>query len=322
LNVWYLFLGGAGAGAFFLLALMSLLSPWATGKDGRGRASHFVPQAPYTALFAPGLLLSFILLALSALCLVADMGRLDRLLYLFLYPTWSLLTIGSYALTVLLVAGAVLLAAWLRLLPPLNRGVVRVVEVLGMVAAVVMMVYTGLLFYSIGEGLLWGLPVITVLFVLSSLSTGIALIIVPTFFTTAGTVFLTVIRRLAFVDVFLILCEAACAALLLVFAAGGGEWSSGSVRQLLEGVYQTAFLGGFLLIGLAVPFMLEALFLWQTGARRRLRAQGATSCDNVIQNSTLIALASSAVLAGGLFLRYCIIGAGAPLFMAGAWGWA
>lgn len=291
LIVCYLFLGGAGAGAFFWLAILGFLSPRSARLDST--YLRFLPRTLYRRLFAPSFLVCLATLLLGALCLAVDLGRFDRVLLLFTHPTLSYLSIGTFALTLLIICTVFLAAVWLLDVPFVHKAIVRTVEVFGFMLSGFVMVYTGLLLQSIGTALFWGSPFIPAIFVLSSLSTGIALILGSMFFTGIDRSFRTIFVRLVRVDALVIAAEMVCAAALVACAAGDMGCTQ-AVYDLVQGAYSAVFWVGFVLCGLVVPFAAEVLFI-----RRDRRS--ATIFVAVL------------VLVGGFCLRWCVVGAGSPV---------
>ena len=176
----YLFLGGAAAGAFALVALADVAGcVW-----GRGRAVSGVLRAPcatipestrrYVQTFVYGTGLVSILA--GVLCLVADLGRPEAFYYLFLYPTNSLVSIGAFALAFLSVCLVVALSDALLRLPLAMRRFVSVVKLAGIPVALIVMVYTALLLKSVIAVKVWQSPWLSVLFVASALSCGCAVV--------------------------------------------------------------------------------------------------------------------------------------------------
>ena len=87
-----------------------------------------------------GFVAGFALLVAGIACLLLDLGRIDRVLSLFLNPQPTLLTVGSFALAALAVLAAFLAAVRFLYLPGVRRPVVAVVEAGAVaVAAVVML---------------------------------------------------------------------------------------------------------------------------------------------------------------------------------------
>ena len=106
LAVGYLFLGGTGAGAIAVASVLDLALVRAPfGTDARVSADE-APPCERVVAFA--LLAGFAALALGVLCLLFDLGRIDRALDLFLRPSATYLTVGSFALAALVACGAFL----------------------------------------------------------------------------------------------------------------------------------------------------------------------------------------------------------------------
>lgn len=304
LTICYLFLGGAGAGAAFVLIVLDLLSPQAARPAEKGRAafsrdssSRFVPQAVYRRLFAPGFLVSLGALVLGMLCLLFDLGRADRFFYLFTHPTLSYLTLGSFSLLTLALCVGFLVLVWGLVLPPILRWIVRTIEIFGLVNAFIVMLYTGLLFYQIGTGILLDTLALPLLFVLSSLSTGIALLLAMGFFTDAGRLFETMLQRLARLDIVLIVGELLFLILLLSLAAQN-QGLVEAVASLITGTFALIFWAGVVICGLLVPLALESVLQ----SNRKLM--------------DLAAPIAACVLIGGYCLRFSILSAGLPVFSA------
>lgn len=304
LVVLYLFLGGTGAGLCLVLSVLGLLSPRervavrACGLRGRERWAMRASRE-YRRLFSSGFAVALVVLLLGAVCLAADLGSVDRALLLFTRPNATHLTVGAWSLSVCLVLAALSCTAWTS-----TRGwwlaFVRVVAVLAIVAAFVVMTYTGLLLQSVAAVPLWASPWLPVLFVMSALSCGIACALAVSQVTGAGRAFGSVMRVLASADAVVVAVEAAVVLAYVVTigvaatdASATGAAAEVSLQQLLWGSDAWLFWGCFALVGLAVPFALDLAF-----ARRYRGAAG-------------VAMASAVcVLAGGLALRFCIVEAG------------
>jgi formate-dependent nitrite reductase membrane component NrfD len=300
LTISYLFLGGAGSGALSLLFILSLLTPGASrGAD----PARYAPQAEFRPLFFPGYLVGGGVLALSVLCLLFDLGRPDRLPFLFLHPSPGYLVLGTYALAILIACVVALCLIWGASFARMPRWSVRTIEVFGLTVASVTMLYTGLLFQSIGTGTLLGTVLIPLIFVLSSLSTGIALLLLTAALTRAGRLFSTTFRQLARADAALVLLEGAGLALLLALGFER-QPTQAAVAELVSGNFAPVFWVGVVGCGLLVPLALEGVSL-------RSGVGGMTVCGEH-------ALAPRALflLIGGYCLRTALLGAGLPVFLA------
>lgn len=313
--VCYLFLGGAGAGACLVLAVLGLLAPRervAVVIDGaRGRVSHRaasprvvlrVPE-PYRKLLAPGYVAALVALALGMVFLLADVGRADRVLLLLANPTLSFVAVGAWSLAACAVLAALVALVWGGFARRASLRAVRVLEVALAVAALVVMAYTGLLLQSLSAVPLWASPWLPVLFVLSSLSCGAALVLAVAQFTGAARTFATALGRLAAVDAVAIVLEAVVAAVFvgLALAGIGGDFVAGrtaealavSAEALVAGEAAWLFWGGFVLVGLAVPLVLDAVLARSRSAR-----------------PPLAIVVAACILVGGFAMRFCVVEAG------------
>ncbi len=248
--VCYLFLGGAGAGACFVLAVMGLLVPRAAivqpsleGAAGRARSTLDVPHE-YRVLFAPAFAAATLVLVLGVVFLLVDVGRVDQLLLLLTRPTLSYIVVGAYALALCVVLAAVLALAWGGFVRRMGMRLLVVLEVAVLLDAVVVMVYTGLLLHSMRAVPLWHSPWLPALFVLSSVSCGFALVVGIGQFSGAGHAFASVMRRAVALDAAVIVLEALVAALLVATVALGAQASEPSGTMVAAAQSVTQLLGG------------------------------------------------------------------------------
>ena len=209
LAVGYLFLGGAGAGAIAVASILDLA--WVRAPFGHASRIGIGEATPLERTVAVGMLAGFAALALGMLFLLFDLGRIDRVASLLLRPSLSFLTVGTYALAGLAVCAALLVAVRFAYLPSVPRGAVRAVEAAAAVVAVVVMLYTGLLLQNTGAVALWSSPLVPVLFLLSSLSCGIATLLLAAYFAPADAATAWLFRMLARVDALIVVLEAVAA---------------------------------------------------------------------------------------------------------------
>lgn len=286
----YLFFGGTGAGTFFFAACAGFM-----GRGSAGARAALVSKRGYAA--------ALVLLVAGVVCLIFDLGRPEQALLVFLSPTWSYLTVGAYLLAALLLITLGLLLA--RVLSP--RGgtstAARVAKAVGMVVALGVMVYTGLLLRDLRPIPLWDSPVLPVLFLVSSLAAGLACVTVCAGLPDETDAFRRRLERsLARVDLVLVLAEALAAAIFVLFLAlgiGGGpvgpageSAAAASLEALTTRSVGALFLVGFGLCGLVVPAFADV---------RALR-QGAGAQTSTVAAALAVAgcfcLRASLVLAG------------------------
>ena len=236
-------------------------------------------------------------------CLLADVGRADRLLLLLTSPALSHVAVGAWSLAVCAVLAVLAALAWDGLVRRWRFAAVQVLQAALALAALAVMLYTGLLLQSLSAVPLWATPWLPVLFTLSSLSCGSALVLAAAQLTGAASAFATVLGRLAVVDAVVIVLEAAALAVFAgtALAGVGGDFVVGrtaealaaSAEALVAGEAAWLFWGGLVLAGLAVPFALDVILA-------RLRRP----------RPAIALVAAACVLAGGLAMRYCVVEAG------------
>ena len=283
--VWYLFLGGTGAGALSVLAGADLLF-W---RHGERPARHLAWTTGLTRSFlARGLAVSTMLLALGALCLLTDLGHPERFFYVLVHPTASVLTFGSYVL-----AGTVLCAAFLCSIALFNLTripalAIRIVEALAIVLGFCTMAYTGVFLADIGCVALWGNPLLPVLFTFSSLSCGTMCVLACALFEAPerkGRLVDALVR----IDALAIVLELVSLAAYLAYGALLVNGSQ-TIGVLVSGDLRDLFWMGFVCLGMVLPLAIDAAY-------------------TRMGTAALPALAIPLILIGGYLLRYCMVNA-------------
>lgn len=271
LIVIYLFLAGAGCGAFVAAVYLS----W------RARTVPGLAK-PLGRIALPALVASCGMVAVGATCLLLDLGRPELALEVLLNPAGSVLSVGAWAL-VAFVGAAVLLIACNTKALRLGRGAVLAVKTAGCASAVVVMVYSGLFLSTIWTLPFLGSPLVPVLFVCSSLSCGggVLLILPLVCDAPSGVLF----RAVARVDAVLLVLEALALTALLLLAMTD-PLSSAAAARLVTGDLAPVFWSALAVAGLAAPFVLELAF-YHADART-------SACIGIL------------LLLGGFFLRYCL----------------
>ena len=292
LAVFYLFFGGAGAGAIAVCSLMDLLFVRRSfGPSGWAKGSSAPPEVRTVDY---GFVSGAVLLATGVLCLIADLGRVDRLLTLFLHPMLSVMSFGAYALLLLLIVGGFLVLTSLLYLPEISRRIVSVAEILAIVFAIAVMAYTGLLLATTGGVALWWSPFVPALFLLSSLSAGIAVVFCVGAFVEDS-------ARLAEMTKHLVRADAIIISLEILFAVGfilesihdSNPGTAAGLEILLKGEAAFAWWIGFGIVGLAVSLFSELFFAGRGVVPRRA-----------------LAVAAVLVLLGAFCLRWSVVDAG------------
>ncbi len=301
LTICYLFFGGAGAGTLLVASVVDLA--WAKEPFGASATGSSADSArPLRRIVAHAFLAGFLAVAFGVLCLLFDLGRIDRVEMLFLSPTATYLTLGSFALAALLACSAFLVVARFFYLPDVGRRAVVAFEVAAVVLSLVVAAYTGMLLSSLQAVAFWDTPLVPVLFTLSSLSSGCAALLVMALAAEADDeATARVVGRLARVDLALIAIEAVCAAAFALLALGSAQPSEAqAASRLFAGAGNLALVWwvGFVGCGLVAPFALECAAEAASWRRRRVPRQA-------------LALAGALVLVGAFCLRLGIVDAGA-----------
>lgn len=308
----YMFLAGVGAGGIAAASLADLLfvkAPFGAA------AESSVAEAP-----AAERLVSLVLaaalgaLAMGVGCLAADLGRVDRVLALFLTPAFTLMNVGAWALAGLVVVGFALVLGRFAYLPWLGRRAVTALEVVAVVLAAVVAVYAGLLLQGLAGVRLWASLWVPVLFVLSAASCGCVLFAGCSLFVEADGRTVALGHAILRVDAAVVVAEAAAAALFFGGAvASGHPGVVASVASLSHGTAALPWWGGFALCGLAAPLAIEGA-LWVRERRgagsRAVASVGAGACGAAAAPApafdappAVLAALALAVLVGGAGLR-------------------
>ena len=293
----YLFLGGTAAGAYAVLAVLDVacnMSTW--NRHGEHKSASRAPkrlcESTYQRIRRIVYGATLCILILGVLCLIADLGRPDAFYYLLLYPTSSLISIGALALSLLMGSS---LAAFCDAAFSLGAHVRRVLwalKVVGIPVAFVVMAYTGMLLKSVVAVKFWQTMWLPVLFVLSALSCGCAVIMLAICSCEdQRAVRQWDVKLLRFDFVFVVL-ELLVTILLLASLASVAP--ADVLRDVLTGRHSQLFWGGFVLCALLLPIVIE-MFSLMSG--RHLSAPAT-------------AFASVLVLVGGLCLRLVVVAAG------------
>ena len=288
LIVWYLFLGGIGAGTYLVVFALDLL----------GHAGMRTCAETRRSVEVPALVGSAAALAFGAVCLLKDLARPSEVMLLLTKPTMTAISVGAFALALCL-AGLVALAA-LALRGTAGRfpRASRALEAATAVCAAVVVTYAGLLLGAMPSVPLWSPIALPILLALSSLSTGIACVLaIVSFKRSSGALAAShaASRRFAACDGVLIVLEIAFLAVFLAELV----WGSGSTRpveSLVNDAYTLHFWIGFATLGLIIPLFMEcasALAGWKS--------------------PSYFAAIAACVIVGGFFLRYWIVHAGVHL---------
>ena len=264
---------GVGAGLFLVSFILTVLN-------------RMVPVATVGGLVAP--VLAFV----GTMFLVVDLGSRAKAYRLVSNPR-SWMSRGTLILSVFIVSGLSYSLpgwdafAWLPWSKATTLGLV-----IGLVAvffSVMAIVYTGFLLGAVKRIPFWNSPILPVLFLFASLSTGIAALELMAAFSSAalGPENANALRQIGIVEIVVITLELFVIASYLETASRGSLASAHSVRLLKNPL----FIIGVITLGLLIPLVVLLV-----------------SAFSMVLLSPVIS--SILVLAGSLFLRYSIIRAG------------
>lgn len=288
LIVWYLFLGGAGSGAYLVWFIHDLTL-------SRTDALFSHAQRRYSTRV---LAISLTLVAAGSLCLLADLSVPTKAHLLFTKPSLSLISVGAISLAVLLplLAAITIGTANLTRHSKIRSQALSVAKVVAALLSVVTMMYTGLLLHSMAAVPFWRTPALPLLFAASSCSSGlgVSMLVIASLLRNSPQL-LPLLRNIMHCDMAVIACEAA-SGLLAFLTLRGNTVAALSLEALLTGEYALLFWIGAAGTGLLLPLLAEALT-----AKRRPRSM------------IPYAMTGSCTLAGALILRYCIVAAGIHL---------
>ena len=298
----YLFLAGMGAGAVTVSSSMLL-------RGGGGRGVHH-EIARYGALLGP------LPVIIGTGLLVLELGSFEagnyfRFLNLYMVMNLSPMSVGTWLLTVFMATSVVYAYTYIHFVPFFlgdrmvwRRRMAWANVPLGLAVAI----YTGVLLGAMPSRPFWNSPVLALLFMISALSTGIALIIFTRALFTRGHLseeHREIVHKsgylLAASDTMLIGFELLVLFLFVMFA----YLTVGDVRYAIEtilpgGPLSVMFWTGVVLIGLVIPGLLELYFVIPSLLYRR---------KYTVSRYSELAIAA-AVIFGGFVLRYVVVVAG------------
>jgi len=286
----YLYLAGMGAGSFIIGTLIHWL--------GVKLNPPFIPSVD---LFGYTLNLSKvpifwgpIMVAISAPCLILDLGIKWRFMYACLNPRTSWVARGFIILSIFIVFGLILLAKSILPFEWLHTGSVLwwILEIITFAFAFGTAFYTGILLKATKSIPLWNTYLLPLLFLVSALSTGSMAIILSTLGTGLFPNDSGPLKVLMHGEQMLVVIEGIVLYLFLSRRYKAAEQGKDSVRLLLFGEMKLIFWVGIVFLGLIFPILLENIASLFHG------------------NMVLIFIAGILLLCGGFFLRLGILHAG------------
>ncbi len=311
LIIMYLFLGGTGAGCCLVASVLGLLADPEEVRTVLGLHMRSSQGCVWKRFFAALYLAALSALLLGAVCLMADTGRPDRILLLLTHPAPTYIAFGAWAIIACVLFAGIRLLIWSGVLPA-SSWMATALDALCIIASMAVIVYTGLMLSDVQAVPLWHTPWLVLLFALSGLSCGIALVLIASFASRTMELFASTLVRLVKIDAFVIVLEAVVSifCLLSVWDTAGGladpigstaQIARTSLESLLVGPFAVLFWTGFVFVGLAVPFVQDVII---GHTAQKLVAAGRMNRRVLFMLGT-----ATCVLIGGFILRFLVVGA-------------
>jgi len=296
----YLYFGGLSAGTFVLSAFLSYL------RDER-----------LNKLAAAGAIFSPIPLYIGLFLLLIDLASPLRFWRLFTTFQWtSPMSVGSWLLMIFSIITTVHALMWLpekftkiklgkkTFSLPKNREKIRgILGAIGFPMGMGVGIYTGVLLGAVPARPFWNTPMVAMLFLVSALSTSIAVLLLVSTWNANKTpkeAFHRERKLLFSADVILILFEIFILIPYILHNTLSTASQAASLQMILGGEFSNIFWYGFVLAGLIIPLILETIDLIPEIARR----QKPSSIKIMGYLSAVL------VLVGGFLLRYIFVYAG------------
>ena len=272
----YLFLAGAAAGAYLTASFISF------------KHTSDVTMRKFGRIVVPVLLG----IGLLMLMLDAEAGLKNPLRFFGLVNNpGSVMTIGVYIICVFMPISLVV-----AVLELLGKKVPRALDVVGDIGAICLAGYTGFL---LGDSLgvpLWHNSVLPALFIVSALTSGMAIVALIGIFADKEEY-----EKMGFfrpVHIVLAVLEILLIVAMLVIASSKGEAGAMSVQMITSGSLAVPFWLGVVAIGLLMPLVLDAI-----SARR---SSGGMAGEAVAQGGVVV---------GGFLLRLVVVMAGVTMIL-------
>lgn len=294
----YLFMGGTAAGSFLLITLIDIGEDILSWHRTRSLSLAFCAQRRHVLYLSRSRLVrlvysvSFVLLLVGMGCLLADLGRPQAFYMLFIYPTYSFVSMGTFALAVFFICLTVALGNSVLELSNRAKRFALILKILGIPLSVFVMVYTGLLLKSVIAVHLWQSVWLPVLFLFSALSCGCGIILLCICFSDNYKGLKYWVRCFSAIDILFVILETLSAVLFLrqIYNLYGIDL----LLPVMASDVSYLFWFGFVVCGLIIPIIIEIRSF---------------VISKTLQKSIFCILALF-ILAGGLCLRIILVYAG------------
>ena len=278
----YLFLAGAGAGAFISAVACDLLAPdWSR------------------SLARAGSLAAGPLVAIGTVCLVMDLEAGLREPWRQIYLVGNLRSMIAWGVIILsgFIPIAFLYAAALNEITFVGRIAKKYLlplEIVGSVLAVATAGYTGVLIAVINGVPFWNTPLMPVLFMASAMSTGLAIAMIGAAIIDVNTI--KTLSNFALGHVIFLAVEGVVLGLLIFMSLTRSAEAAASAQMLISGALSPYFWALVVVVGILVPFVLSIVEYYEYGEMPKYLVVGADLL----------------VLIGGMSLRALIVYSGQP----------
>ncbi len=282
LIITYLFLAGAGSGAFLAAVACDLLAPdWSK------------------ALARAGSLVSGPLVAIGTICLVLDLeaGLWEPWRQIYMVDNLRSMIAWGVIILSIFIPIALLYAAALNEISFIGKFAnkyVRILEIGGSVFAVATATYTGVLIAVVNGVPFWNTPMMPVLFLASAISTGLAAAMILAAIIDAKTI--NTLSNFALGHVIFLSIEALFLMLLVFMSLTRSTEAAISATMLISGILSPYFWGLVVILGIVIPFILSIIEYLEYGQMPK----------------ALVVGVDLLVLIGGMSLRALIIFSGTP----------
>ncbi len=280
LIITYLFLAGAGSGAFIAAVACDLLAPdWSK------------------ALARAGSLVSGPLVVIGTLCLVLDLEagfwQPWRQIYM-VNNLRSMISWGFIILSIFIPIALVYAAALneITFVGKLAQKYITIIEIIGSIFAVATATYTGVLIAVVNGVPFWNTPLMPVLFLASAVSTGLAAAMIVAAIIDVNTI--KTLSNFALGHVIFLSVEALVLMLFVFMSLTRSTEAAASAGMLITGILSPYFWGLVVILGLVVPFILSIFEFLEYGKMPK----------------SLVVGADILVLVGGMSIRALIIFSG------------
>lgn len=277
----YLFLGGIAGGTYFVMAAWSFAL-----HHRKAECPHHLRTA-FKTLLGQTYLVALLVLILSMACLVWDLTRPERALLVITKLRPTLLTIGAFALTAQAIVGLALTLANSFELRVINGRARKAIEAISIPLSFCIMLYTGLFLASNTSIPFWNTPWLALLFLLSSLSSGISTVLLISYFAQEQMSLLHGAKPLQKLHVACLVLEAASLALFLQAGFANPNAYKSLALLMKPDILSVGFMG-VVVLGIALPLLLEGYSLTRTKCRA-------------------IPFSDVTCLIGSFCLRWCVI---------------